>query len=87
MVTAIAVPAMYWLSRRKLAVADALGSAAMRADAMERITCGYLSVVVLIGLGAQAVVGMWWIDDVTSLVIVWLLVKEGREAWMGDGCC
>jgi hypothetical protein len=25
--------------------------------------------------------GAWWIDSVTSLVIVWLLVKEGREAW------
>ena len=25
--------------------------------------------------------GAWWIDAVTSLAIVWFLVKEGREAW------
>jgi hypothetical protein len=30
--------------------------------------------------------GFWWIDSAGSLAIVWLLVKEGREAWTGD-CC
>jgi divalent metal cation (Fe/Co/Zn/Cd) transporter len=40
-----------------------------------------LSLVVLIGLLAQLALGAWWVDAVTSLVIVWLLVKEGREAW------
>jgi hypothetical protein len=38
---------------------------------------------VLIGLLAQLVLGAWWIDTVTSLAILWLLVKEGREAWEG----
>ncbi|MDR3514780.1 MAG: cation transporter [Azospirillaceae bacterium] len=88
-VTGIAIPAMAWLSRRKLAVAAVLGSAALRADAMESLTCGWLSLAVLVGLGAQALVGAWWIDNVTALAIVGLLVKEGREAWSGDpcGCC
>jgi len=27
------------------------------------------------------VLGAWWIDSVTSLVIASLLIKEGREAW------
>jgi hypothetical protein len=35
---------------------------------------------------AQALTGFWWIDSVGSLAIVWLLVKEGREAWAGEGC-
>ncbi len=88
-VTGLAIPIMYWLSRRKLAVAEALGSKAMRADAMESLTCGYLSVVVVIGLVAQWLAGAWWIDAVTSLAIVGFLVKEGREAWSGKscGCC
>ena len=38
--------------------------------------------VVIIGLVAQLLTGQWWIDGVTSLVIVAFLVKEGREAWM-----
>ena len=86
-VTALAVPAMYLLSRRKLAVAEALGSRALRADAIESIACGYLSVVVLIGLLAQLLFGAWWIDSTVSLAIVWLLVREGREAWEGEDCC
>lgn len=85
-VTVTAIPAMALLARRKLRVAEALGSRALRADAMESITCGYLSVVVVTGLLAQAVTGAWWVDGVTSLAIVWLLVKEGREAWQGEEC-
>jgi divalent metal cation (Fe/Co/Zn/Cd) transporter len=56
----------------------------LHADAVESITCGWLSFVVLIGLLAQFALGAWWVDAVTSLVIARLLIKEGREAWEGD---
>ncbi len=82
----IAIPTMYLLSKRKIAIADQLGSAALRADAMESITCGYLSFVVVIGLVAQVLLHAWCVDGVTSLGIVYFLVKEGREAWEGGGC-
>jgi divalent metal cation (Fe/Co/Zn/Cd) transporter len=86
-VTALAMPVMYVLARRKIAVAEALGSRAMRADAMESVTCGWLSLVVLVGIVAQGLTGAWWIDAVASLGIVWFLVKEGREAWRSEACC
>ena len=86
-VTAAAIPVMYFLARRKLKVAEALGSRALRTDAAESITCGYLAVVVVIGLIAELLTGFWWVDAVTSLAIVWFLVKEGREAWAGEECC
>ena len=79
-----AIPVMWLLSRRKLRLAEALGSRALRADAVESITCGWLSFVVLIGVLAQLALGAWWVDAATSLVIVWLLIKEGREAWTGE---
>jgi divalent metal cation (Fe/Co/Zn/Cd) transporter len=82
-----AIPIMYALSKWKVKVAGRLGSRAMRADAAESITCGYLSVVVVIGLLAQLLTGFWWVDAVTSLGIVWFLLKEGREAWAEDQCC
>lgn len=85
--TLAAIPIMYVLSKRKLKVAKQLGSRAMRADAAESITCGYLAVIVVVGLLAQILTGFWWVDAVTSLGIVWFLVKEGRETWEGDGCC
>jgi divalent metal cation (Fe/Co/Zn/Cd) transporter len=85
-ISILAIPTMRYLARRKIALADKLGSRAMRADAMESITCGWLSLVVVVSLVAQATLGAWWIDAVGSLGIVWFLVKEGREAWAGEEC-
>jgi len=90
LVALLAIPIMYVLANRKIAIAKEIGSRALRADAVESTTCGWLSFMVVIGLVAQYVTGAWWVDSVTSLAIVWFLVKEGREAWAsgecGDGC-
>lgn len=86
-VAALAIPIMTILARRKIALATRLGSRAMRADAMESITCGWLSFVVVVGLAANWLTGWWWVDSVTSLAIVWFVLKEAREAWEGDECC
>ncbi len=85
-VSVLAIPIMRYLARRKIALAEKLGSRAMRADAMESITCGWLSLVVVISLTAQASLGAWWVDPVGSLAIVWFLAREGREAWAGGDC-
>ena len=82
----IAIPAMKYLARGKIAIADKIGSRALRADAIEAVTCGWLSFVVVGTLVAQWLFGAWWIDGVGSLAIVWFLIKEGREAWSGDEC-
>jgi len=55
-------------------------------NAVESITCSWLAAVVVVGLIAQYLTGAWWVDSVTSLGIVWFLVKEGREAWAGEAC-
>jgi divalent metal cation (Fe/Co/Zn/Cd) transporter len=89
-VALIAIPAMRYLARRKIAIAEKIGSRALRADAMEAVTCGWLSFVVVVSLAAQWLVGAWWIDGVGSLAIVYFLIKEGREAWSGrecESCC
>ena len=86
-VSVLAVPIMYSLSRRKLNLAEALGSRALRTDAVESITCGWLSLVVVAALVAQLVIGAWWVDAVASLAIVWFLIREGREAWENKECC
>lgn len=84
LVSVAAIPLMWVLSRRKLRIAGTLGSRALRTDAVESIACGWLSLVVLVGLLAQLALDAWWVDAATSLAIVWLLVKEGREAWMTE---
>ena len=79
-----AIPVMIVLAGAKSRIAADLGSAALRADAVEAVACGYLSAVVVIGLVAQWLTGAWWIDSVSALVLVPLLVREAVEAWQGD---
>jgi divalent metal cation (Fe/Co/Zn/Cd) transporter len=86
-ISVLAIPAMYFLSRRKLQVANALGSRALRADAIESMTCGWLAFVVVGALVAQLLAGFWWVDALASLGVVWFVVREGREAWAGEDCC
>jgi divalent metal cation (Fe/Co/Zn/Cd) transporter len=83
-VALLSIPIMRALARRKLALADQLGSRALRADAAESVACLWLSVVVVVSLAAQLAFGVWWIDAVTSLAIVWFLVKEAHEAWTAE---
>src|ERR1700730_14360947 len=83
--TILAIPIMWFIAKAKIHIAEQIGSRALRADAVESITCGYLSGVVVIGLLVQFLMpGWWWVDSVTSLAIVGLLVKEGWEAWQGE---
>ena len=85
-VALVAIPTMRYLAHRKIDIAKKVGSRALRADAMEAVTCGWLSFVVVASLAAQWLFGAWWIDGVSSLAIVWLLIREGREAWSSDKC-
>ena len=75
------------LAGYKLKVAARLNSRALRADAIESITCGYLSIVLMIGLAATRLVGWWWLDSVAALALIPFLIKEAREAIHGESCC
>jgi len=71
----------------KLKVAARLNSRALRADAIESITCGYLSIVLMVGLAATWLFGWWWLDSVAALALIPFLIKEGRAAISGTECC
>src|SRR5437870_8279174 len=75
------------LAGYKLKVAARLNSRALRADAVESITCGYLSIVLMVGLGATWLFGWWWLDSVAALALIPFLIKEGRTAISGTECC
>jgi divalent metal cation (Fe/Co/Zn/Cd) transporter len=79
-VAIIAAIGMPFLAKAKLRVADNIDSRALRADAMETLTCGYLAWVLLAGLALNAVTHWWWVDSVASLAIVPLLIREGWES-------
>ena len=37
-------------------------------------------------LEGEGLFGVWWLDPAVALGISALAVKEGREAWRGEGC-
>ena len=78
------MPFLSWAQRR---TGRALGSNAVVADSTQTLLCTYLSAVLLVGLVLNATLGWSWADPVAGLVIAVVAVKEGREAWRGEGCC
>lgn len=86
-VAVVAALGMPLLAKAKIRAADEIGSQALRADAMETFTCGYLSWILLIGLTVNALLHWWWLDAAASLVIVPFLLKDAREAMTGDCSC
>jgi divalent metal cation (Fe/Co/Zn/Cd) transporter len=75
------------LAIAKARVGEKLGSAATKSEGRQNMLCAYLSGALLVGLGANAVLGWWWADPVTALAIAAVAVKEGRGAWRGESCC
>jgi len=75
------------LAAYKLKVAARLNSRALRADAIESITCGYLSIVLIVGLAATRILGWWWLDSIAALALIPFLIKEAQAAISGESCC
>ena len=78
----VVMPLVAW---GKLRAAREIGSGALRAEAKETLACSYLSLALLLGLGANALWGWWWADPVAALAMVPWLIREGREGFE-DGC-
>jgi divalent metal cation (Fe/Co/Zn/Cd) transporter len=75
------------LARAKARVGDRLGSSATKSEGQQNMLCAYLSLALLVGLGANALLGWWWADPLTALAIAGVAIKEGWESWKGDACC
>jgi divalent metal cation (Fe/Co/Zn/Cd) transporter len=75
------------LARAKRRVGRQLGSRATESEGQQNMICAYLSIALLIGLGANALFGWWWADPAAALVIAAVATREGVESWRGEGCC
>jgi len=75
------------LARAKRQVAANLKSRALEADSRQTDICAYLSAILLVGLGLNALFGWWWADPVAGLVMIPIIAKEGVEALRGETCC
>jgi divalent metal cation (Fe/Co/Zn/Cd) transporter len=82
--TALTMPLLAYAKRR---LGNQLHSSATVKEAAQTQLCAYLSIALLLGLGANALAGWWWADPLAALVIAAVALKEGRASWRGEGCC
>lgn len=84
--SATSVVVMPYLGLAKQRIADQIGSAATKGEGRQNMLCAYLAGALLVGLLANAAFGAWWLDPLIGLLIAAVAVREGREAWRGEGC-
>jgi len=78
---------MPMLGVAKQRLADQIGSAATAGEGRQNMLCAYLAAALLVGLAGNALFGAWWLDPTVGLLIAAVAVREGLEAWRGEGCC
>ncbi len=76
-ISLVVMPVLGWAKRQ---TGRALQSRALIADATETFVCAYLSFALLLGLGLNAALGWWWADPVAALLMLPLIIHEGKEA-------
>jgi divalent metal cation (Fe/Co/Zn/Cd) transporter len=86
-VTASSVVLMPALGLAKRRLGEQLGSGATAGEGTQNLLCAAQGAAVLVGLAANALAGVWWLDGVIALGLAAIAVKEGRATWRGEGCC
>jgi len=84
--SASSVLVMPYLGIAKERLAERLGSAATKGEGRQNLLCAYLAAALFAGLVGNALFGAWWLDPAIGLLIAAVAVKEGTEAWRGEGC-
>jgi divalent metal cation (Fe/Co/Zn/Cd) transporter len=84
--SAASVVIMPYLGIAKQRLADRLGSPATKGEGRQNMLCAYLAGALLVGLLGNALFGAWWLDPAVGVLIAAVAVKEGLEAWEGEGC-
>lgn len=74
---ALAIAVLPWLGLRKLRVAGALPSGALRGDAILTVAAAALAAITLAALLVNSTLGWWWADPAAALLIGAALATEG----------
>jgi len=83
---AACVMVMPLLARAKRRAAANLQSHALHADSHQSDICAYLAVILLGGLGLNALFGWWWADPVAALCMVPIILREAISGLRGQPC-
>jgi divalent metal cation (Fe/Co/Zn/Cd) transporter len=72
---------MFRVARAERKLADGLNSQALHAESRETVVCALLSAALLIGLGANFLFGLWWVDPAIALAMAVYIAREGLDAF------
>jgi divalent metal cation (Fe/Co/Zn/Cd) transporter len=78
-VLTLSVIIMPILARAKRRVATEVGSGALSADAMQTSICAWLSLIALVGVALNALLGWWWADPLAAVGMAPIILIEGVE--------
>jgi divalent metal cation (Fe/Co/Zn/Cd) transporter len=79
-VAAVALVVMPLLGWRKRLVNAVIRSPALSADIAETVTCAYLAAITLAGVALNALTGLWWLEYIAALGLLFWLVRETQQA-------
>lgn len=83
---AACVVVMPLLARAKRRAAANLQSHALHADSHQSDICAYLAVILLGGLGLNALFSWWWADPVAALCMVPIILREAISGLRRQAC-
>ena len=82
----VSVTLMPLFGRAKKRIGNRLESSATAGEGIQNILCAYLSLAILIGLAANAVLGLWWADPLAALIVAIAAIQTGIRTWRGEAC-
>jgi divalent metal cation (Fe/Co/Zn/Cd) transporter len=82
----VSVTLMPLFGRAKKRIGNRLQSHATTGEGTQNILCAYLSLAILIGLAANAILGLWWADPLVALIVAIVALQTGARTWRGETC-
>lgn len=74
----IVMPYLWWEKRR---IGEETRSLPLSIDAVESVTCLFMSIALLGGLLAEYLFGLWWADYLATAVILVFVAREASESY------
>ena len=65
---------------------NSLGRPPLMAEGTQNMLCAVLAGAVVVGLAANTLLGLWWLDPAIALLIAAACVREDQKAWRGEEC-
>ncbi|MGA2663567.1 MAG: cation transporter [Nitrososphaerales archaeon] len=74
----VVMPYLWWQKRK---IGEETRCAPLSIDAVESVTCLFMSIALLGGLLAEYLLGLWWADYLATALILVFVAREALEAY------